>query len=196
MKEYLEVGCIINKRGLHGEVKVDCYCDSLDVLCSLSELFWDENGQEPVRLLAAKPYRGYVYATLSGIDSAESADRVRGKSLYAHRDSVPLEEGKNFLVDLLGLPVYNEETGKLYGTLSEVFNRGASDIYTVTRDGKDYYMPAVPEFVKRVDPEKGIFVRVIPGMLEDEEENAHRYSVGISRNGKARAFRKHDRKSL
>ena len=30
-------------------------------------------------------------------------------------------------------------------------------------------MPAVPEFVDRVDVEKGIFVKVIPGMLEDEE---------------------------
>lgn len=169
MKEYLEVGSIINKRGLHGEVKIDCYCDSLEVLCALTDLYWDERGESAVRLVSAKPYRGYVYAVLDGIDSAEKADRVRGKSLYAHRDSVPLEDGKNFLVDLIGLPVIDEESGKAYGSLTDVFNRGASDIYTVTRDGKEYYMPAVPEFVKRVDPEKGIFVRVIPGMLEDGE---------------------------
>lgn len=169
MKEYLEVGCIINKRGLRGEVKVDCYCDSLEIFCSLSQLFWDEEGKEPVRLLTAKPYRGYVYAALEGIDNPEKADLVRGRSLYAHRDSVPLEDGKNFLVDLLGLPVLDAETGKNYGTLTDIFNRGASDIYTVTRDGKEYYMPAVPEFVKRVEPEKAVFVRVIPGMLEDEE---------------------------
>lgn len=169
MKEYLEVGSIINKRGLRGEVKMECYCDTLDVLCSLTELFWDENGEKPVRMISAKPYRGYVYAFLSGIDDAEKADRVRGKTLYAHRDSLPLEDGKNFLADLIGLPVIDEETGKVYGTLTDVFNRGASDIYTVVRDGKEYYMPAVPEFIKRTELEKGIFVRVIPGMLEDEE---------------------------
>ena len=41
MKQYLEVGSVINKRGLRGKVKIECYCDSPEVLCSIKELYLD-----------------------------------------------------------------------------------------------------------------------------------------------------------
>lgn len=169
MKEYLEVGKVINKRGLRGELKVDCYCDSPEVFCQLKTVFLDDQGEQPHSLLSVKPYRGYLYVMLEGITSCEEADRLRGVSLYARRQDIPLEEGKHFLVDLLGLPVLDADTGRSYGVLTEVFNRGASDIYTVERDGKEFYMPAVPEFVIRVETGKAVYVRPIPGMLDEGE---------------------------
>ncbi len=169
MQEYLEVGSIVNKRGLRGELKVECYCDDLDVLCGLNTVFLNDKGQDPLRVLSAKTYKGYVYLTLSGVDSCEAADLLRGKSLYARREDIPLDEGKNFIVDLIGLPVVDVDSGAEYGTLVDVFNRGASDIYAVEKDGKESYMPAVPEFVIKVDPEKAIYVRPIPGMFDDGE---------------------------
>lgn len=170
MQEYLEVGKIINKRGLRGEVKVECYCDDVGVLCALETVFLDKRGERAVRVLSAKPYKGYVYLMLSGVNSCDAADALRGKSLYARREDIPLEEGKNFIVELIGLPVIDVDSGVVYGELTDVFNRGASDIYTVEKDGKEYYMPAVPEFVIKVDPEKAIYVRPISGMFDDGEE--------------------------
>ena len=57
-------------------------------------------------------------------------------------------------------------TGEKIGTLSDVLNLGASDLYEInTKSGKKL-IPAVPEFIKEVDTEKGIFVSLIEGMLD------------------------------
>ena len=74
-----------------------------------------------------------------------------------------------FIADLLGLPVIDAETGKEYGRLQDVMNRGASDIYVVDTPAGERMMPAVKEFVKSIDIEKGIFVVPIEGMFDDAE---------------------------
>ena len=170
MKQYLEAAQIINKRGLRGEVKVDCYCDSLEVLCDIKTLYLDENGEKPLNVLAAKPYKGFVYLTIEGVTSSEEADRMRGKILYADRNVIPVEEGSFFIEDLLGLDVIDADSCKVYGKITDVFNRGASDIYTVNDGTKDYYIPAVDEFIIETDLEKGVFIRPIPGMFDEAEQ--------------------------
>ena len=71
---------------------------------------------------------------------------------------------------LIGLPVLDAETGEKYGVLGEVIHPGVHDVYVVEEEnGKTFMMPAVPEFVIRIeaDGEKaGIYVRLIEGMRE------------------------------
>ena len=58
-----------------------------------------------------------------------------------------------------------------YGTLKEVFNRGASDIYrVVSANKKEYLIPAVKDIVVRIDPNEGVFIRPIPGLIDNAEE--------------------------
>jgi hypothetical protein len=57
-------------------------------------------------------------------------------------------------------------TGEKIGTLSDVLNLGASDLYEInTKNGKKL-IPAVDEFIKEIDLEKGIFVSLIEGLLD------------------------------
>ncbi len=170
MKKFLEAGKIINKRGLKGELKVDSYCDSPEVLCGIDTLYLDSEGTKPVKVLSAKLYKGYAYLMLDGINTAELADKYRNTLLYANRDTIPVDEGSIFIDDIIGLTVYDADTKKEYGKVTDVFNRGASDIYTVTKDGVDYYLPAVDEFITEIDIENGIFVRPIPGIFDDAEQ--------------------------
>lgn len=170
MKQFLEAAQIINKRGLRGEVKVDCYCDTPDALCEIKTLYLDENGEKPVKILAAKPYKGFVYLTIEGVNTVEAADKLRGKLLYADRCDIPIEEGSYFIDDLIGLDVIDADNGKIYGKITDVFNRGASDIYTVNDGNKDYYIPAVEEFIVETDIEKGVYVKPIPGMFDEAEQ--------------------------
>ena len=65
------------------------------------------------------------------------------------------------------MPVIDADTGRTYGTLKEVTNRGAQDLYVVDMgEGKEAYVPAVSQFVKEISLEKGIFITPIEGMLE------------------------------
>lgn len=170
MKQFLEACKIINVRGLKGEVKADCFCDSLDVLCNIKTLYFSPDGELPVDVVSAKPYKGYVYLMLAGTNSVEDANKLRGKTLYAHRDDIPVGDGAYFIEDLLGLSVIDVDTDRIYGTITEIFNSGASDIYTVCHDGKVFYFPAVDEFIVEIDLEKGVYVRPIPGMFDEAEE--------------------------
>ena len=170
MKQYLEACKIINVRGLKGEVKVDCFCDSPEVLCDIRTLYFDDNGKSPIKVIAAKPYKGFVYLTLESVDSVEKANALRNKTLFADRDDIPVDDGSFFIEDLIGLRVYDVDTKQEYGTVTDVFNRGASDIYTVTKDGNDYYLPAVEEFIVEIDLDEGISVRPIPGIFDEAEK--------------------------
>lgn len=170
MKEYLEAGRIINKRGLNGELKVESYCDSPDVFCSLDRVYLDSDGKIEKRLLSAKLYKNWVYIKLEGVNTSDDADRLKNCILYLHRDDIDIDDDSIFIDDILGLNVIDIDNGTVYGVLDEVFNRGASDIYRVVNKNKEYLIPAVDEIVIEIDVEKGIFIRPIPGLIDDAEE--------------------------
>ena len=71
-----------------------------------------------------------------------------------------------FIADIIGLPVIDLESGKELGELTDVLNLGASDLYEIKTEGGKKLIPAVPEFIKEIDLERGIFVSLIEGMLD------------------------------
>ena len=109
-----------------------------------------------------------VLMTLEGVSDMDSAMILKNTLIYAFREDIPLAEGAYFLADLEGLPVLDAENGKKYGVLREVINRGASDIYVVDTPAGEKMMPAVDEFVKKIDIDDAIYVSPIPGMLEED----------------------------
>lgn len=173
-EKYLEIGRVINKRGLKGELKVEHYCDSPEDVMSLEKVYFDPNGKDCRRIVSVKEYKDCLYFMLEGIDSAEAADAVRGKYLYADRDDLDIDEDSVFISDIIGLPVIDAASGETYGILVSVDNYGASDVYTVKRpSGKEVLMPTGGDFIEDIDLEKGIYVNVIPGIFDDDAEEIH-----------------------
>jgi len=170
LKKYLECGKVVNKRGIKGELKVECYCDSVDAIDGAKKLYADESGTDCHDVISIKNYKGYLYILLDDIRSAEEADSFRGKSLYADRDDIRHSNDKVFVEDILGLEVKDADTGKVYGKLCEIFNSGASDIYRIVDGKNEYLIPAVPEIVISADPDDCILVRPISGMFDTAEE--------------------------
>lgn len=167
MKKYLECARAINTHGIRGGVKFESLCDTPEKLAALKRIYL-KNGEEytEYRVISASVQKRFVIATLEGINDIDSAEALRNKYFYADRDDMPLEEGEFFIADLIGLPVIDADTGHKYGEISYVFNAGASDIYTINTPEGEKMMPAVPEFVIRVDCEEGIFIRPIEGMFD------------------------------
>ena len=100
------------------------------------------------------------------MNDIDTANALRGRIIYADRNDISIDEDGFFIADIIGLPVIDVESGKEIGKLSDVFNLGASDLYEIdTADGKKL-IPAVEEFIKEVDTERGIFVKLIEGMLD------------------------------
>ncbi len=168
--KYLECGKIVNTHGVKGAVKAESRCDTPAVLASLKKVYF-ENGAsfEEKKVVSSSVMGGFVLITLDGVNDMDSAMLLKNRLIYADREDIPLAEGAYFIADLCSLPVIDADDGRIYGKLIEVINRGASDIYVVDTPSGERMMPAVPEFVKNVDIDNGIYVKPIPGMLCDED---------------------------
>ncbi|MBQ9743793.1 MAG: 16S rRNA processing protein RimM [Clostridia bacterium] len=168
MKKYLECGKITRIHGLNGGLVVSHYCDSYDVFADLERVYFQSsNGYTEMKFKKVSPYKSGVLLLLEGINDADEAMKHRGKTIYAHRDDLHIEEGSYFIADLIGLSVYDSNTKEKYGTLEEIANYGAQDVYVIDRgNGVKSYIPAIPEFVKGISIEEGIFVSPIEGMIE------------------------------
>lgn len=163
--KYLECGKIINTHGTDGAVKLESWCDSPDILAGLKKIYL-KNGDvyAPIQIKRASVFKIFVIAKLEGINSIDDAMAIRERVVYADRDDIPKGDG-HFIADLLGLDVIDIDDRKVYGKLKEVINRGASDIYVIDTPDGERMMPAVAEFVREIDLDKGIFVKPIEGMF-------------------------------
>ena len=170
---YLECGKIINTHGVRGTLKIESYCDSPRVLAKLPRVFFKTpNGNYTERKVrSASVGKGLVLATLEGIESLDDAVLYKNKIIYALREDIPLGKNAYFVADLIGLPVIDAQSGKIYGEVTAVESMPSSDMYTVkTPSGKSVLFPAVPAFLREIRPEEGIFIAPIPGFFDEEEE--------------------------
>ncbi len=170
-KRYLEIGKIINVHGLHGEVKVIPWCDSATFLCSFDTLYF-EKGRKPVEVLRARVFRNTAILQLAGCETREQAEALRGQVLYMDREEVELEEGAYFIQDLIGLQVVDADTAQVYGTLKDVLETGANDVYVVydAAQKREYLVPAIPDVVLETDLEQGkMTIRPLKGLFDDAD---------------------------
>ena len=165
--KFPECGKIINTHGCRGGVKIEPWCDSPEVFVALPRVFMKKGGElVPLRMRrAAVLGNRFVCAELFGVDTMEAADALRGTVLYASRADLGIEEGTLLIAELIGLPVTDAASGKLLGTLKDVIHPGASDIYVIETETGEVMVPAVAEFVRVVDLEKGIVLSPIEGMF-------------------------------
>ncbi|MBQ8173849.1 MAG: 16S rRNA processing protein RimM [Clostridia bacterium] len=172
-RQYLECGKILTAHGVHGALRVESLCDTPEVLCSLPTVYISrkDGTLAPYAVTEATPHKGGALLTLAGLQSREDALLLRGKMLFAARADIPIEEGSFLIADMIGLPVIDADSGRVYGKLSNVTPSPASDLYDVlTPDGQHVLLPAVPAFLDRIDIDAGIYIRPISGFFEDEED--------------------------
>ncbi len=168
-KMYLECGRISNAHGVRGLVKVEHWCDTPEVLAGASRVFFaDGSGFTERKILHAALAGGSVLMSIEGIDSREAAVAKKGVTLYLSREDIPVADGEMLIADMIGLPVRDVNGGREYGRLVYVSDAVRGQLYTVrTPDGRDVLIPAVPEFVKRIDAEEGVLIAPIPGFFDE-----------------------------
>lgn len=167
-KEYLEIGKIVNIHGLRGDVKVMPWCDEPELLCEFDRLFIDKDKKE-IFTEDAKVFKNTVIMHFEGCDTPEAAEKLRNKILYMHRDDLELDEGVYFIQDLIGLCVVDADNGKVYGTIKDVSQTGANDVYEVfdSELNKTYWIPAIPDVVIETDIDGEIMkIRPLEGLLD------------------------------
>ena len=109
---------------------------------------------------------------LEGIGTREQAEAMRGQVLYMDRDEVELDEGCYFIQDLIGLEVRDADTGRIYGTIRDVLETGANDVYAIWNadEKKEYLVPAIPDVVDETNIAEGFMtIRPLKGLFDDAD---------------------------
>ena len=168
-KEFLELGQIVGTHGVRGEVRVQPWCDSPDFARQFSEVYIDG---ARVRVLSCRPHGNVVLMRLEGIGDLDEAAASRGKIIRIRRDDVSLPENTWFIEELIGCRVSDADVPeKCYGTLSEVSQTGANDVWHITdAAGKTRLIPAIRDVVIRTDVENNeVFIRPLKGIFDDAD---------------------------
>ena len=166
--KYLECGKICSAHGVRGALKVEPWCDSPKVLASRKRVFIRRpNGEyAEIKVVSASVSAQFVLMTLEGINSREEAQGYKNTVLYLAREDIPVPKGAALIADMIGLPIIDVDTGRVYGTLKSVDDGVQAKLYTVDTENGDVILPGVPEFIKEIDTERGVFVRTIPGFFD------------------------------
>lgn len=169
LKKYIEAGKIVGTHGVRGEMRVQQWCDSAEVFTKFNRFYLDRNGTECVRVKASRPHGNVCLLKAVDVDTIEAAEAMRGKVLYIDRSDLKLEKGRYLIDDIIGCKVIDAESSCEYGVICDVSQTGANDVWHIKKDGKEYYLPNVPQFVKNVDiGGRIVLITPIGGIFDDE----------------------------
>ncbi|MBR2765097.1 MAG: 16S rRNA processing protein RimM [Blautia sp.] len=167
MEDYLRVGVITTTHGLKGEVKVFPTTDP-ERFESLRYVLIRTAGQ--MRRLDVAGYRFFknlVILRFAGIDSIDQIEKYKGHDLWiAREDAQELEDGEYYIGDLIGMEVWLEDGTRL-GTVRDVLETGANDVYeVVTADGEEILLPAIDDCIREIDLENNrMTIHPMKGLL-------------------------------
>ena len=159
--QYIEAGEIVTTHGVRGEVKVLTWLDSPEDLCDFDRCRIDGREYEMEEVRVQKTCN---LIKLSGIDTMEDAQKLRGKILELYREDIDSEV--IFAAELIGVEVFAE--GRKIGKITEVLDYPGNSVYVV-KGQYEYMIPAVKQFILSTDMEKNeMQVKLIEGMRSDE----------------------------
>ena len=169
MEDTLRVGVISSTHGVRGEVKVYPTTDDVNRFKKLKTVILD-TGREQMTLSieSVKFFKNMVILKFKEFNNVNDIEKYKGKDLLIHRDqAVKLAPNENFITDLIGLKVVTDE-GKEFGTLTDVLQTGANDVYVIeSLEGKEYLFPAIPQCILDVNLESQmVTVHILDGLLD------------------------------
>ncbi len=162
MKRYLEAGRLNSPRGLKGEIRFDCWCDSAEFLSGVTRLYLDPEGKRFLEVERYLPHLGTVM--FKGYDDRTAVSVLTGRTLWFDREDVVLPEGSWFNDDLLGTPVFDETSQRTLGRVHEVEERNGRFLWHIRDGDREFLFPAVSVYLVSVLPGEEVRVRLIDGM--------------------------------
>jgi len=165
--ENIKIGKIVNAVALRGEVKIYSYSDRPERFEELSRLIVD--GGRELEIENVRYQKNMAIVKFKGIDDRNKAEALKEKEVFiTENDLEELPEDTFYVRDLIGCLVLDDDSGDVIGTVSDLIQNSAQDIYQIElKKGGQALIPAVGQFIHDVDIEnKLIKVKLIPGLID------------------------------
>ncbi|WP_061909225.1 ribosome maturation factor RimM [Streptococcus cristatus] len=170
---YFNVGKIVNTQGLQGEMRVLSVTDFAEERFKKGNklALFDKKDQfvMDVEIASHRKAKNFDIIKFKGMYHINDIEKFRDFSLkVAKEDLADLEDGEFYYHEIIGLEVYENDV--LLGTIKEILQPGANDVWVVKRKGKrDLLLPYIPPVVLGIDIEQGRVDVEIPEGLDDED---------------------------
>ena len=159
--EFVKAGEIVTTHGVKGEVKVLPWLDSPEDLCDFERC--RISGKE-YSIESCRVQKTCDLVKLSGVDTMEAAQAMRGKVVELYREDISDEV--IFADELMGVEVYTN--GQKIGIIKDVLDYPGNSVYVVKGE-YEYMIPAVKQFILSTDVDANrMEVVLIQGMRGDE----------------------------
>jgi len=108
-----------------------------------------------------------VLLALEGVTDRTAADAFRGADVEVSPEHTHvLPKGQFYWHQVIGLSVTDQTTGEPLGTVADIIETGANDVYLVRGPLGEVLIPAIKDVVTEIDPAQGrMLVTPLPGML-------------------------------
>ena len=149
------LGRLTKPHGVKGEIRVDYYADSADLLEKPLMLRAGRFAPRPVRIREWHLWKDQLILSIEGCNDRSKAEQLRGQELLIDASFLPeAEEDEPYLRDLIGLSVRLED-GTVVGELENVDFPAGQEMRVIRapekEGGYEILFPAVPEFVRDID---------------------------------------------
>ena len=159
--QFVKAGEIVTTHGIKGEVKVMCWLDDPEMLCEFDRCRID--GKE-FEIEQCRVQKTCNLVKLSGIDTMDDAQAMRGKTIELYREDI--DDEVIFAAELIGMEVFAED--EKIGKIKEVLDYPGNSVYVVKGE-HEYMIPAVKAFILNTDVDGNrMDVKLIEGMRSDE----------------------------
>lgn len=176
---YLILGEILRPHGIRGELRIKVQTDYPERMMNELETVYigadpKESDAEVYTIQSARFHQDYILLQLEEVQDRNTAELLRGQFVMIDlENAVPLEDDEFYLFELIGLIVKNSNTGEELGTIQDIMETGANDVYVVKgRKYGELLIPAHDETLVDIDVDAGVVTMNVPfGILPGEAES-------------------------
>lgn len=157
MEEYINIGKVVNTHALKGLLKANVYTENLLDIQKYPYIYLSKNGKDfkKYEIIEAKESKNQVILNLKDVENIDEAESLKNYNIYIKNTELekynPLDQNEWYIKDLIGLEVYDEENNHI-GILKEVLELN-TDVYIIKTLDKEILIPAIKQYVKKVDIE-------------------------------------------
>jgi 16S rRNA processing protein RimM len=163
---FLVIGQVMKPHGVRGEMRVVPHTDLPERFGWLDTVYVGEANPRPFVVEQTRWHKNWILIKLAGCDTRERAAALRGEFLLVPEDqAIPLQENEYFLFQLIGLAVATT-AGKELGTLVEVIETGANNVFVVHGPQGEYLLPDIPDVIEQIEFQQGrMIIQPLPGLF-------------------------------
>ncbi len=173
MKNLLQIGHSQRPHGIKGEFTFIIEEEFLEDLCKGSLIYIKGSSAKSSLDQKTEVYEiekinfGHkIMAKLKGVGNRNQVEEMLPFGIYLEKSLLDeLHQGEVLPQNYIGLRAMENETGKLLGVVENYYSNGAQLVLVIGGGPKDFEIPLVENFVKKIDMEKNEMIVMVPEII-------------------------------